>query len=74
MNVRYGIINVQNVDLIQRAIEQFSWEKYFRNLNINEMVFYLIRLLKIFFETSFPTKQSLVMTEIYLGSTTTSSR
>ena len=28
-----------NVDLIQRAIEQFSWEKSFRNLNINEMVF-----------------------------------
>ena len=28
-----------NVDLIQRAIEQFSWEKSFRNLNINEMAF-----------------------------------
>ena len=28
-----------NVDLIQRAIEEFSWEKSFRNLSINEMVF-----------------------------------
>ena len=27
-----------NVDQIQQAIEQFSWEKSFRNLNINEMV------------------------------------
>ena len=27
-----------NVDKIQRAIEQFSWEKSFRNLNINKMV------------------------------------
>ena len=26
-----------NVDQIQRAIEQFSWEKSFRNLNINEI-------------------------------------
>ena len=28
-----------NVDLIQPSIEQFSWEKPFRNLNINEMAF-----------------------------------
>ena len=28
-----------NVDLIQRAIDEFSLEKSFRNLNINEMVF-----------------------------------
>ena len=27
-----------NVDQIQRAIEQFSREKLFRDLNINEMV------------------------------------
>ena len=27
-----------NVDLIQQAIEQLSWEKSYRNLNINEMV------------------------------------
>ena len=27
-----------NVDQIQQAIEQFSWEKSMRNLNINEMV------------------------------------
>ena len=27
-----------NVDQIQQAIEQFSWEKLFRNLNVNEMV------------------------------------
>ena len=28
-----------NVDQIQQAIEQFSWGKSFRSLNINEMVF-----------------------------------
>ena len=28
-----------NVDQIQRAIEQFSWEKSFRNLNINKILF-----------------------------------
>ena len=27
----------ENVDQIQRAIEKFSWEKPFRNSNINEM-------------------------------------
>ena len=27
-----------NVDQIQQAIEQFSWEKSMRNLSINEMV------------------------------------
>ena len=27
-----------NVDQIQQAIELFSWEKSFRNLNINKMV------------------------------------
>ena len=27
-----------NVDQIQQAIEQFPWEKLFRNKNINEMV------------------------------------
>ena len=27
-----------DVDQIQQAIEQFSWEKSFRNLNVNEMV------------------------------------
>ena len=29
-----------NVDEIQRGIEQFSWEKSFRNLNINETITY----------------------------------
>ena len=62
-----------NVDLIQQAIEQFSWEKSFRNLNIKEMVFLFNKTFKIFFQTSFPTKQSLVMTEIHLGLTATSS-
>ena len=27
MNLRHGIINVQNVDQIQQAIEQFFWGK-----------------------------------------------
>ena len=35
-----------NVDQIQRAIEQFSWEKSFKNLNISEMVFLFNRTIK----------------------------
>ena len=35
-----------NVDQIQRAIEQFSWEESFRNLNINEMVSLFNRTIK----------------------------
>ena len=57
-----------NVDLIQRAIEQFSWEKPFRNFN--EIVFLFNKTIK---DISFPTKESLVMTEIHLGLTKTSS-
>ena len=62
-----------NVDLIQRVNEQFSGEKIFRNLNINEVVLLFTKLLKIFFQASFPMKQSLVMTDIQLGLTKTSS-
>ena len=43
-----------NVDLIQRAIEQFSWEKYFRNLNINEMVFVFNKIIKNVFSNFIP--------------------
>ena len=35
-----------NVDEIQRAIEQFSWEKSFRNLNISDMVSLFNRTIK----------------------------
>ena len=35
-----------NVDQIQRAIEQFSWGKLFRKLNINEMVSLFNRSIK----------------------------
>ena len=61
-----------NIDQIQQAIEQFSSEKSFRNLT--KWYFYLIlKLLKIFFQTTFTMKQSLVMAEIHLGLTRTSS-
>ena len=43
-----------NVDLIQRAIEQFSWEKSFRNLNINEMVFLFNKTIKNIFSNFIP--------------------
>ena len=56
MIVRYGIINVQNVDLIQRAIEQFSWEKSFRNLTINEMVFVFNKTIKNIFSNFIPSE------------------
>ena len=58
-----------NVDQIQQAIEQFSWEKLFRNLNINEMV----SLLRTFFQIIFLMKESVVMTMIHLGLIKTSS-
>ena len=61
-----------NVDLIQRAIEQFSWEKSFRYLNINEMVFLFNKTIKNIYSNFIPHERSLVMTEIHLGSTTTS--
>ena len=62
-----------NVDQIQRAIEQFSSEKSFRNLNVNEMVSLLKKLSRKFFQIIFLTKQSLVMTKIHLGLIKTSS-
>ena len=61
-----------NADLIQRATEQFSWEKSFRYLNINEMVFLFNKAIKNIYSNFIPHEQSLVMTEIHLGSTTTS--
>ena len=35
-----------SIDQIQRAIEPFSWEKLFKNLNINEMIFLFNRTIK----------------------------
>ena len=43
-----------NVDLIQQAIEQFSWEKSFRNLNINEMVFLFNKTIRNIFSNFIP--------------------
>ena len=43
-----------NVDLIQQAIEQFSCEKSFRNLNINEMVFLFNKTINFFFSNFIP--------------------
>ena len=35
-----------DVDQIQQAIEQISWEKSFRNLNVNEMVSLFNKIIK----------------------------
>ena len=43
-----------NVDLIQRTIEQFSWKKSFRNLNINEIVFLFNKTIKNIFSNFIP--------------------
>ena len=43
-----------NADQIQQAIEQFSWEKAFRNLNINEMVVLFKKTIKFFFSKFIP--------------------
>ena len=63
----------EDVDQIQQAIEQFSWEKSFRNVNVNEMVSIFTKLSRTFFQIIFLTKQSLVMTMIHLGLIKTSS-
>ena len=46
MNVEILHYQRANVDQIQQGIEQFSWEKSFRNLNINEMVSLFNRAIK----------------------------
>ena len=38
--------NIQIIYQIQRAIEQFSWEKSFRNLNVNEIASLFNRTIK----------------------------
>ena len=43
-----------NVGLIQTATEQFSWEKSFRNLNINDMVFVFNKTIKNVFSNLIP--------------------
>ena len=62
-----------NVYLVQRATEQFSWGKSFRNLSINEMIFLFNNVIKNIFSNFIPTKQPIGMTENHLGLTTTSS-
>ena len=47
-------LSTANVDQIQRVIEQFSWEKLFRNLNINEMVSLFSRTIKNIFSNYIP--------------------
>ena len=42
--------------LIQPAIENISWKKYFRNLNSNEMVFLFNEAIKFFFSNFIPHK------------------
>ena len=48
-----------NVDLIQRAIEQFSWKNSFRILHVNEMVFLFNKTFNIFLQTLFLTRSTL---------------
>ena len=45
-----------DVDQIQQALEQFSWEKSFRNLNINEMVSLFNRTIKNILSNYIPYK------------------
>ena len=60
-----------DVDQIQQAIEQFSWEKSFRNLNINEMVSLFNKTIKnilsTYFQIIFLLKESHVITKTHLG-------
>ena len=62
-----------NVNQIQQAIEQFSWEKLFRNLNVNEMVSLFNKTIKNILSNYIPQEQSFVMTKIHLGLIKTSS-
>ena len=38
-----------NVDHIRKAVNLFPWEKALRNVNINDMMFYLTKRLRILF-------------------------
>ena len=62
-----------NVNQIQQAIEQFYWEKSFRNLNVNEIVSLFNKTIKNILQIIFLMKQSLVMTKIHLSLIKTSS-
>ena len=59
-----------NIGQIKRAIEQFPWEKSFRNLTLTKWSIYLTKLSKISSQITFPMKQLLVMIETHLGLTT----
>ena len=54
-----------NTDQIRKAIEQFSWDRSFKNLDVNEMVFLFNRTIKKI-QTIFHMKLSSVMIEIHL--------
>ena len=43
-----------NIDQIKRAIEQFPWEKSFRYLRINEMVYFFNKTIKNIISNYFP--------------------
>ena len=62
-----------NIDQIKRAVEQFPWEKSFRNLRINEMVYLFNKTIKNILSNYISMKQLLVMIEVietHLGLTT----
>ena len=46
MNVKYGTMKKQKIDLIRKAINDFSWDRALENLNVNEMVYVFNRTLK----------------------------
>ena len=62
MNMKCGI----NTDHIRKVTKQFAWDRSFKNLGVNEMVFLFNRTIK-FFQTTFHMKLSSVMTKIHLG-------
>ena len=57
------------MDHIRKVVDLFPWEKELQNLNINDIIFYLTKRLKLLFLITFLMKQLHLMIEILRGLT-----
>ena len=57
------------MDHIRKVVDLFPWEKELQNLNINDIIFYLTKRLKLLFLIIFLMKQLHLMIEILRGLT-----
>ena len=57
------------MDHIRKVVDLFPWEKELQNLDINDIIFYLTKRLKLLFLIIFLMKQLHLMIEILRGLT-----